>query len=125
MWSSRVPALALAADVVSVVVFAAIGRSSHGESGDLIGLLATVAPFLIGLAAAWATPYVRAHPAGLRAGAWAVAGTAVIGLVVRAGFTGRLPLSFALITVASLAVLMIGWRGLALVVAHRASQRVR
>jgi hypothetical protein len=120
----RIPALALAADVVAVVVFAAIGRSSHGESGDVVGMLATVAPFMAGLAAAWATPVVRAHPAGLRAGAVVLAGTAVLGLALRAGFTGRLPLTFALITVASLAVLMLGWRALSLAVAHRAGQRV-
>jgi Protein of unknown function (DUF3054) len=125
MPSSRIAALALAADVVAVVVFAAVGRSSHAESGDLLGLIGTAAPFLIGLAAAWATPIVRSDPTRLVAGGVTLAGTAVIGLVVRAGFTGRLPLTFAVITVVSLAVLMLGWRALSLVVAHRAGQRVR
>ena len=108
-----------------MVVFAAIGRTAHAESGDLLGLLGTAAPFLFGLGAAWATPVVRAHPAGLRAGAVVVAGSALIGLVVRAGFTGSLPLVFALIAMTSLAVLMLGWRALSLAVAHRAAQRVR
>ncbi|HWM57673.1 MAG TPA: DUF3054 domain-containing protein [Pseudonocardia sp.] len=125
MPSTRIAALALGADAVAVVVFAAIGRTAHAESGDLLGLLGTAAPFLIGLGAAWATPMVRAHPAGLRAGAVVVAGSALIGLVVRAGFTGSLPLVFALIAMTSLAVLMLGWRALSLAVAHRAAQRVR
>ena len=125
MPSSRIAALALAADVTAVVVFAAVGRSTHGESGDLLGLLGTAAPFLVGLAAAWATPIVRAHPTGLRAGAVVLAGAALLGLLVRAGFTGRLPLSFALISLVSLAVLLLGWRALSLAVAHRAAQRVR
>jgi Protein of unknown function (DUF3054) len=119
----RIPALAFAADVIAVVVFAAVGRIMHGEAESLSGLLATAAPFLIGLVASWATPVVRAHPVGFRAGAVVLAGTAVLGLVLRAAFTSRPPLSFALVTVVSLAVLLIGWRALSLLVSHRADQR--
>lgn len=121
----RTPALALAADVVAVVVFAAIGRLSHAEPDDLLGLAATAAPFLLGLGVSWLSPAVRADPSGLRAGAVALAGTVAIGLLVRAGFTGSLPLSFAIVTAVSLAVLLLGWRGLSLAVARRAAQRVR
>jgi hypothetical protein len=119
----RIPALAFAADVIAVVVFAAVGRISHAEAESLSGLLATAAPFLIGLVASWATPVVRAHPVGIRAGAVVLAGTAVLGLLLRAAFTGRLPLTFAVVTVVSLAVLLIGWRTLSLLVSHRADQR--
>ena len=121
----RIPALALAADAVAVIVFAAVGRASHQEPGDLLGLIATAAPFAVGLGAAWATPLVRARPAGMRAGLVVLAGTAVLGLLVRAAFTGRLPWTFALITIGTLAVLLLGWRALAALVAHRAAQRVR
>lgn len=123
MLRHRIPALALAADVIAVVVFAAVGRISHDESGSPLGLLGTAAPFLVGLVAAWATPVVRANPAGLRAGAVVLAGTAVLGLAVRAAFTGRLPLSFAVVTVVSLAVLLLGWRALSLLVSRRAGHR--
>jgi hypothetical protein len=119
----RIPALAFAADVIAVVVFAAVGRISHAEAESLSGLLATAAPFLIGLVASWATPVVRAHPVGFRAGAVVLAGTAVLGLLLRAAFTWRLPPSFAVVTVVSLAVLLIGWRALSLLVSHRADQR--
>lgn len=121
----RIPVLALAADAVAVVVFAAVGRASHAEPGDIFGLLATLAPFAVGLAAAWATPLVRARPSGLRAGAVVLAGTVVIGLALRAGFTGRLPVGFVVVTVISLAVLLLGWRALSLVVARFARQDVR
>ena len=124
MGPHRIPALALTADTVAVIVFAAVGRASHAEPGDVVGLLATAAPFAVGLGAAWATPFVRARPAGLRAGAVVLAGTAVIGLLVRAAFTGRLPPTFALITIVSLGVLQLGWRAIAAYVAHRAAQRV-
>ncbi|MHA6793290.1 DUF3054 domain-containing protein [Pseudonocardia bannensis] len=120
---SRIPVLALAADVVAVVVFAAAGRASHAETGGLFGLLGTAAPFLVGLAAAWATPWVRIRPASLTAGAVALAGTAVLGLALRAAFTGRLPLSFAIVAMVSLAVLLLGWRGLAAVVSRVAARR--
>ena len=123
--SSRITLLAAAADAVAVVVFAAVGRLSHGEADDLLGLVGTVAPFGVGLVAAWATPVVRRDPASWRAGAVAVVCTVVIGLVLRAGFTGRLPLSFAVVATISLAVLLLGWRGLAAVVsrtAHRAAR---
>lgn len=122
---SRIPALALAADLVAVVVFAAIGRASHAESAGLLGLLGTVAPFAVGLLAAWATPWVRAYPTGMRAGLAALAGTVVIGLALRAAFLGRLPLSFAIVALVALAVLLLGWRGVSVLVSRRMTQRVR
>jgi hypothetical protein len=119
----RIPALAIVADVVAVVVFAAIGRISHAEPDDLLGLLGTAAPFLVGVMAMWATPIVRAHPVGVWAALTVWAGTVVIGLLVRAGFGEGVPLSFAVVTAISLAVLMLGWRALSAVVSMRARQR--
>ncbi|MCA1835003.1 MAG: DUF3054 family protein, partial [Actinobacteria bacterium] len=43
------------------------------------------------------------------------AGATVVGLGVRAAFTHRLPLTFVLVAVLSLALLLLGWRA----VAHR------
>lgn len=125
MSSTRIPALAFVADLVAVVVFAAIGRASHAESDGLIGLAATAAPFAAGLVVAWATPWLRVRPAGLRAGGVALAGTVVIGLALRAVFLDRLPLSFAIVATISLAVLLLGWRGVAMLVSRRVAQRVR
>lgn len=118
MAPSRIPALALVADLVAVVVFAAIGRVSHAEADSVLGLLGTAAPFAVGAVAAWATPRVRAAPASLRSGGIVLAGAVVLGLLLRWGFTGRLPWTFALVTAISLAVLMLGWRGLSRLVAR-------
>ena len=123
--SSRITLLAAAADAVAVVVFAAVGRLSHGEPDDLLGLVGTAAPFAIGLVVAWATPVVRRDPAAWRAGLVAVVCTAGIGLLLRAGFMGRLPLSFAVVATLSLAVLLLGWRGLAALVSRTAHRTVR
>lgn len=123
MRTPRIATLALAADAVAVVVFAAIGRASHEEAGSLVGLAGTAAPFLAGLAAAWATPVVRAQPAGFRAGAVVLAGTVGIGLLLRAAFLGRLPLSFAIVATLSLAVFLLGWRGVSALTARLAHRR--
>ena len=125
MSRSRIPALAFTADVVAVIVFAAVGRASHDESADVLGLLATAAPFGVGLAAAWLTPLVRARPAGLAAGLVVMVGTAGIGFLLRLAFLGRLPLSFVVVATCTLGVLLLGWRGLSALVAHRVAQRVR
>jgi hypothetical protein len=119
----RIATLALAADAVAVLVFAAIGRASHEEAGSMLGLVGTAAPFLVGLVAAWATPWVRARPAGFRAGAVVVVGTAGIGLLLRAAFLGRLPLSFAIVATVSLAVFLLGWRGVSALTAHVSHRR--
>ncbi|MGI5129032.1 DUF3054 domain-containing protein [Pseudonocardia sp. CA-107938] len=115
----RIPLLAVAADVVAVLVFAAVGRTNHAEAFDVAGLLTTAGPFLAGLALAWATPYVRSDPASLGSGAAVLAGTALVGFVLRAILLGRLPISFVLVATVSLAVLLVGWRGLSLLVARR------
>ena len=119
----RIPALAIVADVVAVVVFAAIGRISHAEPDDLLGLLGTAAPFLVGVVACGPRRSSAPIPSGCgpRSRYWA--GTVVIGLLLRAGFTERLPLSFAVVTAVSLAVLLLGWRALSAVVSMKARQR--
>lgn len=119
----RIPALALAADLVAVVVFAAAGRISHAEPDSLIGLLGTALPFLIGVGAAWTTPSVRAEPVSVRAGLVVLVGASVLGLLLRWGFLGRLPISFSVVTVVALAVLLIGWRALSAAVARVRTER--
>jgi Protein of unknown function (DUF3054) len=119
----RIPALAIVADAVAVVVFAAIGRMSHAQPDDLLGLLGTAAPFLVALGAMWATPIVRANPVGAPAGLVVWAGTVVLGLALRAAFTGQFAMTMAVVTAISFAVLMLGWRALSAVVSLRARQR--
>lgn len=44
---------ALVIDVILVIVFASLGRSSHDEALDLVGLAGTAWPFLGGLTIGW------------------------------------------------------------------------
>lgn len=104
---------ALVVDVAAVLVFAAVGRRSHAEAAALLGLLSTAGPFLVGLAAGWGVARAWRAPVALRAGllVWLV--TVLVGLAVRFAFTDRLPLTFVLVVMVSLAVLLLGWRAVA------------
>lgn len=112
-------ALLAAGDAASLLLFAAIGRSSHAETLMVLDVLSTAAPFL----AAWAVaaPLAGAYGEAARGGdvraalgaavrAWAVAVPS--GLALRSlSQGGRLPpLPFALVTLGATLVLLLGWR---------------
>jgi hypothetical protein len=104
---------AAAADVLAVLVFAAVGRSSHAELADALGVLTTAAPFLLGLLLGWLVIRAWRAPFPLPVGVAVWACTVIVGLGVRAAFTHRLPLTFVLIAAASLALFLLGWRAVA------------
>lgn len=104
--------------MLAVLVFAAVGRSSHAEVVDPFGMLSTAAPFLLGLLVGWLVVRAWRAPLRLPVGVAVWAGAVVVGLGVRAAFTHRLPLTFALIAAASLALLVLGWRVVAGLIAR-------
>lgn len=99
--------------MLAVLLFAAIGRSSHAEFVDALGVLTTAAPFLLGLVVGWLVARAWRAPLRLPVAAAVWVGATVVGLGVRAAFTHRLPLTFVLIAAASLALLLLGWRAVA------------
>jgi Protein of unknown function (DUF3054) len=111
-------ALAAGADVLAVVVFAAVGRSSHAEVLDVFGLLTTAMPFLLGQLVGWLAARAWRAPLGLPVGVAVWASAVAVGLGVRVAFTHRLPLTFVLVAATSLALLLLGWRAVALLVAR-------
>ena len=125
------PAIALLIDAALVLLFAAIGRGSHGES-VLGGLAGTAWPFLLGLLVGWLAVLAlgsagRRHvdpwrlvPAGLLI--WA--GVLVVGMLARvvAG-QGTAP-SFIVVAAVVLAVFLLGWRALARLVVRRRDRAV-
>ena len=113
--------LAVGADVLAVLVFAAVGRSSHAEA-DALGTLTTAVPFLLGLLVGWLIVRAWRAPLRLPVGVAVWVGVVVIGLGVRAAFTHRLPLTFALVTAASMALLLLGWRAMAHLIARSRRQ---
>lgn len=111
----------LGGDVVTLMVFAAIGRGSHGEAAGLaaIGEVArTAAPFAIGwlMTAPWVgafTPAATDSPLKmLRATALSWCAAIVVGALLRALFIGRFsPFSFYVVTFIAALLLLGVWRG--------------
>jgi hypothetical protein len=102
-------------DVIAVLVFAAIGRDSHTESVNPLDVLEVAAPFLVGTLVGWLVGRIWRDPLRLRPGVAVWAGTVVVGLALRATVLHRLPASFVLVASASLAVFLLGWRGIVLI----------
>ena len=122
--------LAAVVDVLLIVLFALVGRSSHGESGSALGLWTTAYPFLAGWAiayvtsGAWARP-LRSWPTGVVV--WVL--TVFVGMAIRVA-TGQgdvdgnpLPLSFVLVATIVLGVFLLGWRGVARLVVGAIGRR--
>ncbi len=110
---------AFAADLAAVLVFVVAGRRTHVEGLDPVGLLVTAAPFLVGLVAGWALARAWRSPVTLGTSVLVWAATVAGGLALRAAITGRLPLAFALVAAGTLAVLLLGWRALAVMIRQR------
>ena len=103
---------AIAADVVCVLLFAVIGRTSHNEANNLAGVLGTAWPFLAGCALGLLLARVWRRPAGLRTGLVVWVGTAAAGIALRllGGATAAWP--FVIVATLSLGLLIVGWRAL-------------
>jgi peptidoglycan/LPS O-acetylase OafA/YrhL len=101
---------AIAVDVIAVVVFAIIGRSSHHESNDLLGVALTAWPFLAGCLIGVLVSRAWRSPAALRTGVVIWLCTVSAGMLLRA-VTGRgVALVFIVVATITLAVLLLGWR---------------
>lgn len=117
-------ALAIAADLVLVIVFVLIGRASHGEG--ILGLLQTVWPFTAGLAVGHVLALVLGQR---RTGSNRWAGTIVwittvaVGMLLRALSGQGVQLSFVIVTVLVLGVFLLGWRFVVWIVGRARSRR--
>jgi hypothetical protein len=106
-------------DGILVVVFAAIGRRSHAEGLTLAGIATTAWPFIAGAVGGWALGLLAVDdgPRSLAFGAVVVAAAVVIGMLLRrASGEGTAP-AFVVVATVTLAVLLLGWRLVARVVA--------
>ena len=111
---------ALGLDVLGVVGFVALGRSSHAEGETVPGILTVAAPFLIGLGVGWLIVGRMKRPIGIRAGLIAWAGTVVVGLVLRSAvFDRAVPPAFVIVATAFLGLWLLGWRAVWVFVARR------
>ncbi len=108
---------AFALDAALVVVFALIGRRSHAEALDPAGLWQTAWPFLAGLVLGWLLALGWRRPAApWPTGTVIWAATLAGGMVLRAASGQGVQLAFVLVAAGVLALLLIGWRGVAALV---------
>lgn len=115
--------LLIAIDLLLVLVFAVIGRASHGEALDVAGIATTAWPFLAACLVGWlvismlGTDGLGARPAVI---VWLV--TVLGGLALRlvTGATAALP--FVVVATIVLALFLFGWRLIAWAIRRRKDQ---
>src|SRR4051812_15051045 len=100
-----------AADAAAMVVFAAVGRSSHAESVGLLGTWHTAWPFLAGAAAGTVLGRAWRRPGSFGSGLVVWAGTVAGGMALRVLTGAGTQLSFVVVAGLVLGALLLGWRG--------------
>jgi peptidoglycan/LPS O-acetylase OafA/YrhL len=112
---------AIAVDVICILVFAIVGRSSHHEATDLLGVAHTAWPFLAGCLVGTLIGRTWRQPVSLKSGVAVWLGTVVIGMILRLVTGAGVSLSFVIVAGCVLALFLLGWRaGLQLIQHARA-----
>lgn len=114
------PLAALLTDLMCVVVFCSIGRRSHAEGLSVTGIAETAWPFLTGTLAGWAAARAWRRPASLYpTGLIVWVFTVAIGMLLRKATSAGTAGSFIVVASVTTAVLLLGWRAIAKVLARR------
>jgi hypothetical protein len=107
----RAIAGAALADVVLILLFAAIGRDAHQRGEAISGVLLTAWPFLAGAALAWAAGRVWRTPLAVRrAGLPVWLGTVAGGMILRALTGQTVVVAFVIVALLSLGLFLVGYR---------------
>lgn len=116
-------AVAALLDALVVLVFAAVGRASHGEQDAVTGVLAVAWPFLAGATVGWAMVRARGRwPLDVRwDGVVVWVSTLVLGMLLRVLTGAGTAASFVVVAGVFLALTLLGWR----LVAPRVTRRRR
>lgn len=111
------------ADVLTVVIFVAIGRRNHDEDVGAGGVLEVAAPFLLALALVWSVLAIvqrRRSPDDPAWGASVWVGTVTLGMVIRKFlFDDGTATAFVIVATIFLAAGLNGWRAVARSVVRR------
>jgi peptidoglycan/LPS O-acetylase OafA/YrhL len=117
---TRPAVLALAGDIVCVLVFCALGRRSHAEGLTLAGIADTAWPFLSGTALGWLISRGwRAPTAVVPTGVIVWLATVAVGMLLRKASSQGVATSFIIVASVVTALLLLGWRGIAALVRKR------
>ncbi|UFS60785.1 DUF3054 domain-containing protein [Subtercola endophyticus] len=122
--STRTIVIAAVVDVVLVLVFVLIGRSSHSEGFSLGGTLVTFWPFVVGLVVGWVATRAWRYPLRLVLPGipiWLF--TVAVGMFLRVLSGQGVEVSFVIVALIVLGVFLLGWRLIAGFVARRVAAR--
>lgn len=120
----RAAALALIVDAACVLAFAAVGRRSHEEGLSVAGVFETAWPFLSGTALGWLVIRGWRRPTALVPTGVAVwVATVVVGMALRKATSQGTAVSFVVVASLVTAILLLGWRGGAAILARRRGVR--
>jgi uncharacterized membrane protein (GlpM family) len=114
--------LAVALDVLAVLIFVVVGRRNHDEGNALRATVETAVPFLTGLLAGWCAVRAWRRPLGVLTGVavWPV--TVLVGMIVRRWVFDRgTATSFVIVATLFLGACLVGWRAVAGVLDRRRS----
>jgi peptidoglycan/LPS O-acetylase OafA/YrhL len=112
---------AIAVDVICILIFAIVGRSSHQEATDLVGVAHTAWPFLAGCLLGTLVGRTWRRPYALASGVAVWLGTVIGGMTLRVLTGAGVQLSFVVVASIVLALFILGWRaGLQLIQRARA-----
>lgn len=115
-------AQAAAVDVVCILLFAVLGRGSHNETNDLLGVWDTAWPFLAGCLIGLVVARAWRRPAGASTAVVIWLCTVAGGMLLRllTGDTAQWP--FIIVATLVLGLLLVGWRFVYRLI-HRARKR--
>ena len=114
--------LAAALDVIAILVFVGVGRSSHADGVTLAGMVSTSWPFLVGAAVGWTACSGWRHPLRVvPTGLCAWIGAVALGMALRVIAGQGTALSFTFVATGFLGATLIGWRLLGALLARTKS----
>ncbi|WP_031467415.1 DUF3054 domain-containing protein [Sciscionella sediminilitoris] len=118
--SPRTVLSAAVLDVLVVLVFVVIGRSSHAEGITVSGIAETLWPFLAGTVIGWVACLAWRAPISVpRTGVPVWLATLVLGMVLRVVSGQGTEVSFIIVAGIFLGVFLLGWRAIAVLLTRR------
>ena len=111
---SKVVLWSAVADVLSIVIFVAIGRKNHDEGEAASGIFRVAAPFVIAAVVGWLATQAWKKPLELRTGVIIWITTIMLGMVLRRFvFDEGTATAFIIVATVFLCAFLNGWRELA------------
>jgi hypothetical protein len=101
----------LGVDVACVLLFCAVGRRSHDEGLNVVGIALTAWPFLSGTALGWLVARAWRRPTDvLPTGIVVWVCTVAVGMLLRKATSAGVAASFIVVASTVTALLLLGWR---------------